>query len=268
MSRLLSLSLLLSGVFVGPVHTQCASAWCPGVVLPVPAEEMVDATYKGALAMKEGGACPMSVTTTCGFLMRYMRDPVPDAQSMFAVGSSLFCASQAAAPAAVRAAVIAEGLAAGVLEAFYVAVVDYGTTDILLIPFSELPACCLTPYGTTTPCGTQGNVASLSGYAPSITPGATVTLELTNPQVSQALSLILVSTQPGVTPTAAGYLHLASVDVSFSTGLVGAGPVQAPIPANPMLSGVTLFLQGVFIDTQLGAAEPKRLTNGLVLSIE
>ena len=144
------------------------------------------------------------------------------------------------------------------------AVWDMQTGMPMVIPYLHytVRSCCIVPYGPTTVLG------RLDAWS-STAPGGTIYFHATEAQTANATSFLFFALRPG-------FLTLPEGQVLINTGSTGApmafpgmvgGTATLPIvvPPLPGLVGLDLFLQGMQVDP--AAAEPTRMTNGLIVTI-
>lgn len=149
-----------------------------------------------------------------------------------------------------------------VYSGYYVAVYSpHFIFDPLVFAYSVVPNCCLSPYDAGL------NVGTLEA-AGSTVPGSTILFEFDNAQSPNSWASLVASTTPTCIDLGIGALSIdpSSIVATLSMGLASAGPFPQPLPPSPALSGSRLFLQGILTDSS--AADPIRLTNGLMLTFE
>lgn len=119
--------------------------------------------------------------------------------------------------------------------------------------------------------GTGGHVPALSGSSCPL-PGAAFTLHVDG-VVGGASGALFVGLASLAAPFKGGTFHVGAlvlqvtVPVGGAPGVAGVGTLDLPaaLPADPALSGASLFLQGAWVDA--GAVQGVSLTQGLELEI-
>lgn len=251
MMLLLPISLLMLVKVPLPPQAQ------PFALLPSPTDRELSiaaASVNGTLA---NGLCTPSGMHTCTVLIGY------SARTGLAYLLSndthdAFCSTHSP-PAGLYPMVTADAMGKS-FEAYYLAV--YSDFDpAFVFPIDSIDACCPATYFH----GLNPGELDVSGSA---TPGSTVTFHVSNAQSPQASCTLLVATEPRAPRNLGfGFLHVAptSIVAVVSTGLMGNGDFDWPIPPDPALLGKTFYTQAILQDPS--AATPQRLTNGVVLPI-
>lgn len=141
---------------------------------------------------------------------------------------------------------------------------DMQTGQPTVIPYLQytLPRCCLVPYGPTTLLGrldAWGNTA----------PGGTIYFNATQAQTANASTFLFFAPRPGALTLPEGQVLIDTAStgapMAFPGMVGGTATLPITVPPLPGLVGLDLFLQGMHFDP--AAAEPTRLTNGLIVTL-
>lgn len=141
---------------------------------------------------------------------------------------------------------------------------DIPTGQPTVIPYLQytLPRCCLVPYGPTTLLG------RLDAWGDT-RPGGTIDFYARQAQTANASSFLFFALRPGTLTLPEGQVLIDTAStgapMAFPGMVGGTATLPITVPPLPGLVGLDLFLQGMQFDP--AAAEPTRLTNGLIVTI-